>query len=159
MIARKNNLKAKFLTGSDMPKEPKRPPNAYFLFVDAKRKEASGSMTEQATKLKAIWQGYSAEEKKVFEDTAEERKKEYEAAVAEYKANPNYQKFQRAMGNTAGVKKRAPAAPPTKAKSKAKVKGKEAKGKAKAKAKGRAAPKAAAKKDDSDEDVMGSDSS
>merc|ERR1712232_1078370 len=89
IIARKNNLKAKFLEGGDMPKEPKRPPNAYFLFVDAKRKEVSGSMTEQAAKLKQIWGGYSAEEKKVFEDKAEERKKEYEAALAEYKANPN----------------------------------------------------------------------
>merc|ERR1712056_76014 len=115
IIARKNNLKAKFLQSSDMPKEPKRPPNAYFLFVDATRKDVSGTMTEQAAKLKQIWSGYTAEEKKVFEDKAEERKKEYEAALAEYKANPNYQKFQKAMGNTPGVKKkvaRAPAPPP-----------------------------------------------
>lgn len=142
--------KDRYLGGSDVPKEPKRPMSSYFLFVNAKREGVmkelgSGKFAEVSAKLTKLWTEATAEDKKEFEDQAEEAKKEYAKALAEYKNSDAVKKYEKAMG---ALKK------------KDKPKPKAASAKASA-GRGGSAAKAGANSDSdgSDSDVMGSDSS
>lgn len=138
----------RYLSGSDVPTEPKRPMSAYFLFVNAKRDAVvrelgGGKFAEVSAKLTKLWQEATKEDKEEFDQQAKDAKEEYEKAMAEYRNSDAVKKFDRAM---VALKKSG--------KPKAKV----APARGKAAAKGRAAPKQAAD-DSSDSDVMGSDSS
>jgi len=152
--------KRKFLGAEDAPKEPKRPPSAYFLFVQETRsKLPPGKIGEVARQLTSMWQNLNPEEKKVYEDKTEELKKQYEKDMAEYKNSANFKKYDKALKNI--TKRKSP-----KGKAKAAAKAPAGRGAAAAGGRGRGAGRgggrapAAAEKpaaSDSDSDVMGSD--
>lgn len=139
--------KQRFLGGQGAPKEPKKPPSAYFIFVQDRRAEVAKTMEsatvgEVAKKLTEIWGKLEPDVKKDFEDRATSMKATYDEQMAEYKNTAGYKSYQRFLGNINGVKAK-------KAEAKAKARAAAAKPKAKA---------GAAKVADSDSDVMGSDS-
>lgn len=154
---REKKAKDRFLGGEDAPKEPRRPPAAFFMFMTEKRKNLGKEMEgakpgDVAAKLTQMWSTMAKEEKEVWESQAEAAKKEYEEKMAEYKNSAAYKKFNKALSSIKGK--------PTKPvpKSKAAAKAPAGRGRA-AGAKGRGRG-AAEKGDDagSDSDVMGSDS-
>mmetsp|Transcript_56351 Transcript_56351/g.158843 ORF Transcript_56351/g.158843 Transcript_56351/m.158843 type:complete len:1194 (+) Transcript_56351:47-3628(+) len=157
---RKNRMKKakeRFLGGSGGPTEPKRPPSAYFIFVQEKRSSfSSGKVGDIAKQLTTMWSSLSTEERKQYESKAEELKAQYEKDLAEYKSSAGFKKYDRALKSITKTKKRKPVA---KAKpAKAKKSGGRGRGGAGA-GRGRgAAQKPAAAADSSDSDVMGSDS-
>jgi len=144
--------KDKYLGGDSVPKEPKRPQSAYFLFVSVKRPSVveelgTAKFAEVSAAVTKKWNDADADEKKVFEEKAKAAKEEYDQAMKEYRSSDAVKRYDRAM-NT--LKKK----PKGKPKAKANVKVAATRGAPKAKA--GAAAKAAS---DSDSDVMGSDSS
>eukprot|EP00442_Polarella_glacialis_P052180 CAMPEP_0115150676 /NCGR_PEP_ID=MMETSP0227-20121206/65176_1 /TAXON_ID=89957 /ORGANISM="Polarella glacialis, Strain CCMP 1383" /LENGTH=1249 /DNA_ID=CAMNT_0002561077 /DNA_START=69 /DNA_END=3819 /DNA_ORIENTATION=+ len=150
-------VKDKFLNASDAPKEPVRPPSSYQLFVQEKRSTLTGKLGEVAKQLTSMWSEATPEEKKVYDDKADELKVQYDKDMTEFKNSDTFKKYDKALKqiNKSGSSKRA-STPKPKAKSKvAKAKGK---GRGGGASKGKGAKKAAAADSDSDSDVMGSDS-
>ena len=147
--------KARFLGGKDAPKEPKRPPSAYFIFVSEKRSTLPpGKISDIAKQLTEMWKALSAEDKKVYEDKAQELKEQYEKDLAEYKNSAGFKKFDRAMKAVSAPKPKAK--PPPAAGGGGRGRGRGGGG-----GRGRGAPAAAGKAaadSESDSDVMGSDS-
>ncbi|XVF67052.1 hypothetical protein PTKIN_Ptkin10aG0090100 [Pterospermum kingtungense] len=89
-----NPKKKKLKKGKD-PNAPKRPPTAFFLFMDDFRKsykeanpDAKG-VTGVAKEGGAKWKSMSEEEKKAYVDKAAELKAEYEKALEESKNADN----------------------------------------------------------------------
>merc|ERR1719215_342255 len=164
---REGKIREKFLGGADAPKEPKRPPTAYFVFVSDKRAEVtkelgSSKFSEVASKLTQLWGSLEKEQKEAYENKAKDLKKEYDAAMEAYKKNDNVKKLDKALASLKKSGKPKPKKKVVKAKVKAKAKAKAGAGRGGGgKGRGRgAAPKDNEKKDgsDSDSDVMGSDS-
>lgn len=158
--ARVSAVKSKFLgKGESAMKEPKRPPSAYFIFVGDKRSGLQGSVGEVAKQLSTLWGGLEKEAKDEYEAKAKEAKDVYDKEMAEFKNSDAYKKYTKALGSFTGGDKKAKA---EKARAKAKAavekKDKAPKGGGRGKGAGRGAKPGAAKKDDSDSDVMGSDS-
>jgi len=152
---------------TDMPKEPKRPQTAYFMFLGEKRKDLPPGLSgpEAAKQLAEFWNKLEPDDKKVWEDKAAETKKEHEKAVEEYKNDPRVKKLDKALKAVKGggkpkkkakVVKAKQSAKPTKSAPK-KAAGSAAAGKGAAKAKAKA--KDGKSDSDSDSDAMGSDSS
>jgi len=146
--------------GKDGPKEPKPPVGAYQIFVQEKRSSImqteKKNVGEIARELSALWSKCTEEEKKPYEEKADQAKEEYKEALAAFKNSEGWKKFEK---RRAAIEKK----PKPKAKSKTKKTKTKGKGraKAKAKAKGRGRPKPQEKDapdSDSDSDVMGSDS-
>ena len=80
----------RYLNGNDMPSEPRRPVDAYSLFMNAKREGVirelgGGKFSDVSSKLNKLWQECGAEKRKKFEDQAKKAKTAYEEAMAEYK--------------------------------------------------------------------------
>mmetsp|Transcript_102896 Transcript_102896/g.320623 ORF Transcript_102896/g.320623 Transcript_102896/m.320623 type:complete len:1217 (+) Transcript_102896:71-3721(+) len=155
---RQLKAKAKFLGGEEAPKEPKRPPSAYFLFVQETRSKLppGGKISEVAKQLTEMWQKLTAEEKKVYEEKAEELKKQYDKDMAAYKNTASFKKYDKAIKN---INKKKHGAKPKK---KALVKGRGAgggkgRGGGAGRGRGRGASPAKAAASDSDSDVMGND--
>jgi len=147
--------KTKFLGSSDAPKEPKRPPSPYFLFIQEKRSSMPpGKVGDVAKQLTDLWGKLTPEEKKVYEEKTDALKEQYEKDMAEYKNSPYFKKYDKAL--KAITKKKVP-----KAKAKA-AKGGKGAGRGAGGGKGRGRGAAAPGKDkpadsDSDSDIMGSD--
>jgi len=155
--------KQKFLGSDDAPKEPKRPPSAYFLFVQETRsKLPPGKISEVAKQLTEMWNNLTPEEKKVFEEKAEELKKSYDKEMAEYKNSASFKKYDKAIKNInkkkhgKGIKPKAAAASPAKGKAAAGGRG-GGRGGGAGRGRGRGASPAKPAASDSDSDVMGSD--
>merc|ERR1712107_56695 len=74
-------------TVGDAPKEPKKPPSAYFIFVAEKRSTLSGNIDFK--QLSLMWNELSVEEKKVYDNKALELKVEYEKEFAIFKESLN----------------------------------------------------------------------
>eukprot|EP00927_Polykrikos_kofoidii_P028127 TRINITY_DN2460_c0_g1_i3.p1 TRINITY_DN2460_c0_g1~~TRINITY_DN2460_c0_g1_i3.p1 ORF type:complete len:1243 (+),score=339.34 TRINITY_DN2460_c0_g1_i3:500-3730(+) len=157
--AKIQKAKERFLDGENAPKMPKRPPSAYFLFVQEKRSTITDAkFGEVAKRLTAMWNELGAEDKKVYEDKVEELKKKYEAEMAEFKNSADYKNYNKAVAGITG--KRAQI---VKAKAKA-ASAKAGSGRGRgggrgggAEAKKAGAASGAGSDDDSDSDVMGSD--
>jgi len=143
---RVDKAKERFLGKEDGPKEPKRPPSSYFIFVQEKRAQVAATMPgakigEVAKKLTEEWNKLEGDDKKEFDDKAATLKTEYEEAMTTFRGTANYKNYQKAMSNITGVKaKKTAAVAKAKAKAKAAKKGKDAGGAS------------------SDSDKMGSDS-
>mmetsp|Transcript_117715 Transcript_117715/g.293498 ORF Transcript_117715/g.293498 Transcript_117715/m.293498 type:complete len:1229 (-) Transcript_117715:61-3747(-) len=164
---REKKAKERFLGGESAPKEPKRPPSAYFIFVSEKRevvaKEFPGKVGEVARKLTELWGNLEASEKKGFEDKAEELKKEYDKQMQAYRESEGFKRYDKALKAIKG----GPKKPKSKAKAKPKAapsggrgRGRGGGGKGTGRGQGGAAGTgAAAAGVASDSDVMGSDSS
>mmetsp|Transcript_61427 Transcript_61427/g.179555 ORF Transcript_61427/g.179555 Transcript_61427/m.179555 type:complete len:1213 (+) Transcript_61427:101-3739(+) len=149
MLARK-----KFLGSDDAPKEPKRPASAYFIFVSKTRPQlAPGKISDVAKQLTERWSSLTPEEKKVFEEEADELKKEYEKQMAEYKNSANFKKYDKAIKN---INKKKGVSAKGSGKGAAGAKGRGA-GAGRGSRGGAAAPAKPAANSDSDSDVMGSD--
>mmetsp|Transcript_36179 Transcript_36179/g.115064 ORF Transcript_36179/g.115064 Transcript_36179/m.115064 type:complete len:1222 (-) Transcript_36179:108-3773(-) len=140
--------KKRFLGSEDAPKEPKRPPSTYFLFVQEKRSTLPpGKIGDVAKQLTEMWSNLSAEEKAIYEKKTEALKEQYEKELAEYKNSANFKKYDKAL--KAITKK-----PKAKAKP-AEAKGGRGRGGG-GKGRGRGGDQKPADSD-SDSDVMGSD--
>jgi len=136
--------KDKYLNKSEI-KEPKKPPSAYFIFVQEKRSTVEASkVSEAARQLTVMWSELQPDEKRVYEEKADELKAQYEKEMEQFKSSKSYKMYARALDTITGKK----------------AKEARAKAKAAAKGKGRGAAKAAPTKaaSDSDSDAMGSDS-
>lgn len=143
--------KKRFLNAEDAPKEPKKPPGAFFVFAQENRAKLTEenpnlSMAEQAKKLNDMWTNATPEEKQEIAQKCKEAQDQYEEELKAYKNHPSVRKYQKAIGGIESARKaKVKTAPKPKATRAPKAKG---------------APKAkAAAADDSDSDVMGSDSS
>jgi len=146
---RMHQAKTRFLGGESAPKEPKRPPSPYFLFVQETRSTLPpGKLGEVAKQLTDMWNKLTPEEKKVYEDKTDALKQQYEKDMAEYKNSAGFKKYDKAIKN---IKKLG----------KPKPKAKAAVGRGGGRGGGRGRPSAAAERkpavSDSDSDVMGSD--
>jgi len=70
------------------PYKPKRPINGFLRFAMEYRQKNSALKATEATKAaKHIWDGFSAEQKRVYEAQYEKDKKAYAEAMAEYKSS------------------------------------------------------------------------
>lgn len=148
-----------------LPKEPKRPPSAYFIFTGEKNSEVQGDMREKAQKVSEMWKNLGEEERAVYEKRAGELKAKYEEEMTAYKKNKDVKAMTDALDRISGKKARliAQKKRQMQVKKQQAEKAKAAKVAKPAKGKGRGAAKAAAKAaaapdSDSDSDVMGSDS-
>jgi hypothetical protein len=158
--------KKKYLGGAEAPKEPKRPPGPYFLFLTEKSASMSGTKARGAAAkdVIAMWSNLNAEEKQIYEDKARVLKEKYDVEMAAYKGTAGYKAYEKTMNNVTG--KAAKVAAQIKAKKVAMLKVKEAKVAKVAKvartdpsAAKPAAAGAAPKASGADSDAMGSDSS
>jgi len=148
-------VKAKEKYLGKAPQEPKRPPSAYFIFVQDNRQKVAteagkGGVGEVAKELTAVWSKLEPDEKREYEERADKLKAEYDKELAAWKGSPQYKAYARAVDSINGKKA-------AKAKAAAKAAARKGAGK------GRAAAKAAAgggqdQDSDSDSDAMGSDS-
>merc|ERR1712232_47712 len=152
--------KKRILGGEDGPKEPKRPPSAYFIFVKEKRSSTSGAFKEVSQQLTQMWSKLSDDEKKEYETKAAELKEEYDKEMEEYKSSDSFKKFEKTVKGISGRgKPKKKAAPKSKGKDKKeKGKGKEKEKKKSGRGRGKKAEKKKAEseseKADSDSDVM-----
>uniref|UniRef100_A0A7S1WEU3 HMG box domain-containing protein n=1 Tax=Alexandrium catenella TaxID=2925 RepID=A0A7S1WEU3_ALECA len=148
--------KTRFLGSDDAPKEPKRPPSAYFIFVQETRSTLpSGKISEVAKQLTELWNNQTAEQKQAFQEKAAALKEQYDKDMAEYKNSANFKKYDKAIKN---INKKRGAKP--KAAVKAAKAAKAGRGRGGGGGRGRggkAAPPSKAAGSDSDSDVMGSD--
>eukprot|EP00927_Polykrikos_kofoidii_P028125 TRINITY_DN2460_c0_g1_i1.p1 TRINITY_DN2460_c0_g1~~TRINITY_DN2460_c0_g1_i1.p1 ORF type:complete len:1241 (+),score=313.88 TRINITY_DN2460_c0_g1_i1:500-3724(+) len=151
--------KERFLDGENAPKMPKRPPSAYFLFVQEKRSTITDAkFGEVAKRLTAMWNELGAEDKKVYEEKVEEAKKKYEEEMSAFKNSAYYKNYNKAVAGITGKRDKI-----VKAKAKAaSAKAGAGRGRGGGRGGGPAAKKAAgsanaASQSDSDSDVMGSD--
>lgn len=150
--------KERFLGSADGPKEPKRPASAYFIFVQETRSSLPpGKISEVAKQLTEMWNKLTPEEKKTFEEKAEELKKVYDKEMAEYKNSASFKKYDKAIKNInkkkvgKGVKPKAAASPAKGGAGRGRGRGGAGRGR------GRGASPAKPAASDSDSDVMGSD--
>lgn len=153
---REEIAKAKFLSAPDQPKEPKRPPGAYFLFLSDRRANSSGDTATKASEFSKEWSAMSAEQKKKFEDDAKQQKEKYDEELEAYRNSKGFKMFEKFTG----VKKKVAKVKMAK-RAKAAISGRGTKRAAAPAGRGgaRAAPKAAAKKTGGgSSDQMGSDS-
>merc|ERR1719282_894687 len=148
--SREHKAKERFLGAADAPKEPKRPPSAYFLFVQEKRSTVPpGKIGDVAKLLTEMWGGLAPEERKVYEERVDQLKEQYDKDLAAYKDSAHFKKYDKAVKAIQG-----------KGKAKAKAKSQPAIRSAGGKGPSRGAAAVPARKPvmDSDSDVMGSDS-
>ncbi|CAE7618338.1 cka1 [Symbiodinium pilosum] len=87
------NAKAKYLKD-----EPKKPPSAVQLFIVAKRDEVAKENPDRKglllnAKCHEVFKGLPEEEKQVYVDKADEKRKEYEEKVEEFKQTADYKKY------------------------------------------------------------------
>merc|ERR1712154_617509 len=69
---------------------PKRPQSSYFIFSNERRNQLKDQypdkkITELSQLIAAEWKTKTAEEKKVYEDRAAQKKEEYQVTIAQYK--------------------------------------------------------------------------
>jgi len=144
---KESKTRGRFMNDPSIPKEPRKPMSAYFVFMGDKRAEiaarlgSEGNLKAVSAELLKTWQGLAPEEKKVYEDKVEEQKKVYEEELRKYKSHPAVIKMESAL---------------------AALKNQGAQAKAKAFAgrggKGAGRGRGSAQSSDSGSDVMGSDS-
>lgn len=146
--SRLRKVKDRLLGQGDVPKEPKKPPSAYWLFAQEKRGSMTGKLGDVAKELAALWSGMSPEDKKEWDDKAADLRAKYLEEKAVYDNSEAVKKYNKAVRSISGR--------PQAKKPKAKAKGK---GKAAAGGRGRGKAQKTADKSDSDSAVMGSDSS
>jgi len=126
--------KSQFLT-----QEPKRPPTAYFIFLQEEGRavvqrdhpELKG-VGPQTQKMGELWKELSTEQKQKWEAKAKELHEAYEKAMQEFRQSSEYKKYET-------VEKKASKLTSGPATAKGKGKGKGGKGKAKAKGKAKVA--------------------
>mmetsp|Transcript_43745 Transcript_43745/g.140290 ORF Transcript_43745/g.140290 Transcript_43745/m.140290 type:complete len:81 (-) Transcript_43745:143-385(-) len=73
-----------------MPKKPKRPHTAHFMFLGDEQKKLPAGLTgrEAARQLAEAWIKLDVDEKKAWEERAAKAKEEYEKADEEYRNDP-----------------------------------------------------------------------
>jgi len=81
---------------------PKRNLSAYFIFTNERRaalkaQHPDKKLTALTTLMAAEWKGMAADQKKAFQDRAAAQKKEFAAAMAEYKKTESYAKHQETL--------------------------------------------------------------
>merc|ERR1712048_123047 len=70
----------------EQPEAPKKPPSAFFVFVHEKlSKISSDSPDVSPARISGMWKNLDAEEKRVYEEKAQELKVEYEKELAVFK--------------------------------------------------------------------------
>ena len=90
---REQEIKEKLF--GEAQKAPRMPMGAFQLFMQEKRPSITWSMTEVAKQLSEEWSGMADDDKKPFDEKAFKLKADYVKEYAEYKANPNVQKFEK----------------------------------------------------------------
>ena len=84
------------------PHAPKRPPSAYFIFSNNRRKQLiqeqpKSRITELSKVISKEWKEMEQEKKDDFDVQAKQRKAEYVTALEEYKKSDNYKQFQKQL--------------------------------------------------------------
>lgn len=149
--SRVNKAKERILGAAEAPKEPKRPPSAYFLFVQEKRSIVPpGKIGDVAKQLTEMWSGLTPEERKVFEHKTDQLKEQYDKDMAAYKGSSYFKKYDKAVKAITGKAK-------PKAKAKAQLPASSGRGPTVAPARGTTAAPAKKVVSDSESDVMGSE--
>mmetsp|Transcript_28899 Transcript_28899/g.46517 ORF Transcript_28899/g.46517 Transcript_28899/m.46517 type:complete len:1236 (-) Transcript_28899:183-3890(-) len=95
-------LKAKYLKD-----EPKRPPNAYFIFRDENSKRIAEehnlkAMGDIMKKVSEVWKEMNAEDKKVWLSKEQAANEEFREKIKEFQESDNYKKFRRLLSLTSG---------------------------------------------------------
>jgi len=77
---------------------PKRPQSSYFIFSNERRNQLKDQypdkkITELSQLIAAEWKTKTAEEKKVYEDRAAQKKEEYQVTIAQYKKTKEYDEY------------------------------------------------------------------
>jgi len=104
--------KERFLGNAEAPKEPKRPPSSYFIFLGQKSAQRasgdsrpSGDKAKELSKeLSAEWNALSPEGKKEYEDKAKELKDKYDEDMKAYKESSHYKNFAKSQDVITGRK-------------------------------------------------------
>merc|ERR1712154_422631 len=77
---------------------PKRPQSSYFIFSNERRNQLKDQYPDKKTwelsqLIAAEWKTKTAEEKKVYEDRAAQKKEEYQVTIAQYKKTKEYDEY------------------------------------------------------------------
>jgi len=163
MADRKSRLakaKERFLGDASAPKEPKRPPSAYFIFLGQNNSSASGeNASAKAKELSAKWGGLTVEEKKEYEDKAKALKEKFDEEMQVFKDSDHYKKFSRTQDVITGKHAKMAAQKAAMAKRAMMDKAKQKAAALKKSVADRSNAEAAADAAGKDDDEMGSDSS